>query len=128
MYNNPIVPEDFVVPTQLETDRMRLRMLTINDVEKDYEAVMSSEHRLRTVFREAGDWPNGLTLEQNTIELGWHQVEFVAPAVSVYVVAVVEDLYVVVWDAVAVVVFAIAALVRSGVVEGVAVVAVRGVG
>ncbi|MEM7207244.1 MAG: GNAT family N-acetyltransferase [Pseudomonadota bacterium] len=64
------------MPAVLETDRIRLRPLTIHDVVKDYDAVMSSEHRLKHVFRENGDWPTGLTLEQNMIELGWHQTEF----------------------------------------------------
>lgn len=76
MYNKPIVPEHFDVPGCLETDRMRLRPLMMSDAEKDYDAVISSENRLRTVFREAGDWPRGLTLEQNRVELGWHQTEF----------------------------------------------------
>ena len=76
MYNPPIVPDDFEVPQVLETERMRLRPLTMADVEQDYEAVMSSEHRLKTVFRENGDWPTGLTLDHNVMELGWHQTEF----------------------------------------------------
>ena len=76
MYKLPIIPNTFILPTVLETQRMRLRPLTIQDVVRDYEAVMESEERLRTVFRPHGEWPAGLTLEQNTIELGWHQVEF----------------------------------------------------
>jgi hypothetical protein len=76
MYNPPLVPDDFVVPAVLETSRMRLRPLTIQDVEKDYDAVMTSEDRLRTLFHPGGDWPCGLTLEQNLAELGWHQTEF----------------------------------------------------
>ena len=76
MYNQPLVPNDFDVPEVLETDRMRLRPLTINDAVKDFEAVMTSEERLRTVYDPDGDWPLGLTLEQNIIELGWHQTEF----------------------------------------------------
>ncbi len=76
MYNLPMIPEAFTVPEMLETQRMRLRPLTIHDVVRDYEAVMESEERLRTIFRPDGQWPAGLTLEQNTIELGWHQVEF----------------------------------------------------
>ena len=76
LYNSPIVPEDFPVPAQLETSRFRLRPLTIDDAEKDFDAVTTSESRLRTVFDPGGEWPLGLTLAQNTIELGWHQVEF----------------------------------------------------
>ena len=36
------VPREFEVPTLLETERFRLRPLTIHDVVKDYEAVMTS--------------------------------------------------------------------------------------
>ena len=76
MYNKPLVPDDFAVPLRLETDRMVLRPLTVHDAVRDYEAVMSSETRLKTVFRESGDWPTGLTLDTNIAELGWHQTEF----------------------------------------------------
>jgi hypothetical protein len=76
VYNPPFVPDDFDVPEVLETERFRLRPLTINDAVKDFEAVMESEERLRTVFEPVGDWPSGLTLGQNLIDLGWHQKEF----------------------------------------------------
>lgn len=68
------VPEDFEVPQNLDTDAYRLRMLTIHDVDKDFEAVMSSTDHLKKVW--GGTWPEGLTLEQNLIDLGWHQKEF----------------------------------------------------
>jgi hypothetical protein len=76
VYNPPLVPDDFEVPEVLETEHFRLRPLTINDAVKDYEAVMESEDRLRTMNKSGGDWPSGLTLEQNLIDLGWHQKEF----------------------------------------------------
>ena len=76
MYNQPMVPDEFEVPEILESEHMRLRPLTINDAVKDFDAVMSSEERLRTIHNPGGDWPMGLTLEQNVIELGWHQTEF----------------------------------------------------
>ncbi|MER3433543.1 MAG: GNAT family N-acetyltransferase [Leptolyngbya sp. ERB_1_1] len=71
----PFVPVEFKVPTTLETQEFRLRMLTVHDVVKDYEAVMSSATHLKTVF-PGGSWPDGLSLEQNLIDLGWHQKEF----------------------------------------------------
>jgi len=71
----PFVPADFVVPPSLETGEFRLRMLTVNDVVKDYDAVMSSAEHCRTIWPGMG-WPDGLTLEQNLIDLGWHQKEF----------------------------------------------------
>ncbi|MEM7293759.1 MAG: GNAT family N-acetyltransferase [Pseudomonadota bacterium] len=76
MYNTALVPDDYAVPLRFETNRVVLRPLTVHDVVRDYDAVMSSETRLKTVFREQREWPTGLTLEQNLIELGWHQVEF----------------------------------------------------
>ena len=76
MYKEPLVPADFTVPLVLETEHMRLRPLTINDVVKDFEAVVTSEARLLDVFQMPGGWPLGLTLEQNLIDAGWHQAEF----------------------------------------------------
>jgi hypothetical protein len=71
----PFVPIDFAIPAKLETEEFRLRMLTVNDVVKDYDAVMSSFDHRRTIW-PGGKWPEGLTLEQNLIDLGWHQKEF----------------------------------------------------
>lgn len=72
----PFVPPGFTPPAALQTARMRLRMLSIHDAVKDFDAVMTSAERLRTVFRPGGAWPEGLTLEQNLIELAWHHHEF----------------------------------------------------
>ena len=71
----PFVPTTFTVPESLETDEFRLRMLTVHDVVKDYDAVMTSVDHLKTIW-PGGKWPEGLTLEQNLIDLGWHQKEF----------------------------------------------------
>ena len=71
----PFVPADFEIPETLERPEFRLRMLTVHDVVKDYDAVMSSVEHLSTIW-PGGKWPRGLTLEQNLIDLGWHQKEF----------------------------------------------------
>lgn len=71
----PFVPKDFEVPATLETKEFRLRMLTVNDVVKDYDAVMTSVEHLKTIW-PGGAWPDGLTFEQDLIDLGWHQKEF----------------------------------------------------
>ncbi len=72
-----LVPAGFSVPTNLVTDEFRLRMLTINDVVKDYDAVMSSYEHLQGVFGPNSTWPRAdLSLEQDLIDLGWHQKEF----------------------------------------------------
>lgn len=69
-----LVPVDFEVPAGLETQKFVLRMLTIHDVDKDFEAVTSSTRHLQNVWNN--EWPQGLTREQNLIDLGWHQKEF----------------------------------------------------
>ena len=75
--NQALVPEDFDVPVSLETINFRLRMLTINDVVKDYDAVMTSVDHLRGIFGKGSKWPSlELSLEQDLIDLGWHQKEF----------------------------------------------------
>ncbi|HSG88050.1 MAG TPA: hypothetical protein VLA56_02480 [Pseudomonadales bacterium] len=71
----PFVPREFRIPESLETGEFRLRMLSVNDVVKDYDAVMSSVEHLQTVWPGSG-WPDGLSLEQDLIDLGWHQKEF----------------------------------------------------
>lgn len=75
--SNPFVPSDFKVPEKLETEKFRLRMLTVNDVVKDYDAVMTSVEHLQGVFGPHSKWPShNLTFEQDLIDLGWHQKEF----------------------------------------------------
>ena len=66
---------EFTVPRELSTANFTLRMLSIDDVEKDFEAVISSAERLSKVWPDS-DWPAGLTLRQNLIDLGWHEKEF----------------------------------------------------
>lgn len=74
---DPFVPSNFKVPQKLEEEKFRLRMLTVNDVVKDYDAVMTSIDHLKGVFGPQSKWPSKeLTLEQDLIDLGWHQKEF----------------------------------------------------
>ncbi len=69
------VPQDFNVPATLETPEFRLRMLTVHDVVKDFDAVITSVEHLKNIW-PGGTWPDDVTLEQNLIDLGWHQKEF----------------------------------------------------
>ena len=80
----PFVDEDFEVPEELVTGDFRLRMLTVNDVVKDCDAVMASRPNLLRLF--PGSWPEGLTLEANLIDLGWHQKEFMRRTSFTYTV------------------------------------------
>jgi hypothetical protein len=76
VYSRPLVPDDFVVPERLEGAGFHLRMLTIHDLVKDYDAVMTSADRLVGHMDPDDDWPLGLTLEEDLVDLGWHQREF----------------------------------------------------
>lgn len=82
-----IVPDDFIVPEKFEVEEYVFRPLAINDVIKDYDAVMSSINILRGTLGINKSWPsNDLTLEQNLIDLGWHQKEFQRKTSFVYVI------------------------------------------
>lgn len=75
--NHPFLPIDFKIPELLENEHFLIRMLTVNDLDKDYEAVMTSIDHLEGVFGPGSSWPSAdLTFEQDLIDLGWHQKEF----------------------------------------------------
>jgi hypothetical protein len=84
------VADSFVVPEVLETSEFRLRMLTVNDLVKDYDAVMSSVEHLKSVWPDSG-WPEGLTLEQDLIDLGWHQKEFMNRSSFAYTMVTLDE-------------------------------------
>ena len=66
-----LVPDDFEVPAGLEHARFRLRMLTVDDVVKDFDAFMSR------VDHQGEPQPAFVpTIAQNLVDLGWHQKEF----------------------------------------------------
>lgn len=79
------VPDGFPVPALLQTELFRLRMLSIADVDKDYEAVMESARLLRTMFGRG--WPReGFTREENWQDLAQHQAEFLQRLAFAYTV------------------------------------------
>jgi len=63
--------DDFVVPTGLEHERFRLRMLTVDDVVKDFDAICD-----RVDHEGSSQPPFVPTVAQNLVDLGWHQKEF----------------------------------------------------
>jgi hypothetical protein len=85
----PFVPPDFKVPARLETAEFRLRMLSVSDVVKDYDAVMTSTAHLKALF--GGTWPEGMTLEENLVDLGWHQKEFIRRTSFAYTVVSLDE-------------------------------------
>lgn len=89
--NKKFVPSDFIVPEKLETDKFRLRMLTVDDVEKDYEAVMSSREHLSDPSDD-NSWPReNMTLEENLQDLRRHQDEFLKRAAFAYTVMSIDE-------------------------------------
>lgn len=72
----PFVEADFAVPTEVERPGFRLSMLTTADLLIDYVAVIANASSLQGLFDADDPWPHGLTLEQNLVDLGWHEKEF----------------------------------------------------
>jgi RimJ/RimL family protein N-acetyltransferase len=90
MNQQPFVPPDFHVPPVLETEHFRLRMLSVDDVEKDYEAVMESRELLHATF--GGPWPReGFTLGENLRDLERHQREFLNREAFAYTVVALDE-------------------------------------
>ncbi len=68
------ITKDFQ-PTILEKETYRARKLTARDVYLDYLAVMSSIEIIHST--RGGKWPTkDLTIEDDLIDLSWHQREF----------------------------------------------------
>jgi hypothetical protein len=76
MYKRRLVPASFTPPARQQGHGFHLRMLTIHDVVKDFDAVMTAGDRLKGAMEQGSTWPDGLTLEENLIDLAWHQREF----------------------------------------------------
>ena len=66
-----LVPKDFAAPAGLEHERFRLRMLTVDDVVKDFDAICD-----RVDYQGSPQPPFVATVAENLVDLGWHQKEF----------------------------------------------------
>ena len=65
------MPADFEAPAVLEHERFRLRMLTVDDVVADFDALCSR------VDRDGKPQPPFVaTVRENLVDLRWHQKEF----------------------------------------------------
>jgi hypothetical protein len=66
-----LVPDGFTIPVGPANERFRLRMLSVDDVVKDFEAICER------VDRDGSSKPPFVsTVTENLIDLGWHQREF----------------------------------------------------
>jgi len=88
--SNKFVPDDFQIPAMLEIEHFRLRMLSVDDVQKDYEAVIESRELLHKMF--GGPWPReGFTFEENLKDLKRHQQEFLERKAFAYTVVSLDE-------------------------------------
>lgn len=70
------LPASFEVPALIERPDFRVRHITVHDVVRDFSAVMTNRAFLWARFGEVWGWPAAdLTLEQDLIDLAWHQKE-----------------------------------------------------
>ncbi len=84
------VPENFAIPAQLSNDRIRLRMLSVADAQKDYEAVVETRIRLRKSSHHG--WPrDGFTLDENVADLKRHEREFLDREAFAYTVVALDE-------------------------------------
>ena len=83
--NDLFVPQAFKVPDHLVSDQFRFDILSPVYAKLDYETVMSSRHRLTSVFNESDDWPDeNMTFEMNLEDLTRHEAEFHAREAFAY--------------------------------------------
>ncbi|MDM8555924.1 hypothetical protein QUF75_14420 [Desulfococcaceae bacterium HSG7] len=81
------VPQEFIVPKSFVTEQYCLEMLSPSVTEIDYDAVMTSKIRLRTVFSEKTEWPkDDMSLEENRRDLQKHALEFKSRQAFAYTV------------------------------------------
>ena len=76
MYSRPLLPKDQRPPETFSGEGFLARPLRLADAEADFEAVMAARDRLIGGMDPDSDWPEGLTLHENRVDLGWHEREF----------------------------------------------------
>lgn len=80
-----LVPVNFHVPHSIDINPFHLTKLVPAFALIDYEAVMNSRERLRTVFNEKTVWPaDNMSLKDNISDLIRHEKEFNEGAAFVY--------------------------------------------
>jgi hypothetical protein len=72
------VPKSFDVPTKVSLTPFQLTVLEESNAEVDYQAVMSSLKRLKSIFGPNTSWPSEkMSLEENIASLQTHHREFI---------------------------------------------------
>ena len=78
MYHRPLLPHGVRPPETWGGPDWMARPLRLSDAEADFEAVMDSAAALRGWMDPDDPWPEGMTLHENRVDLGWHEREFTA--------------------------------------------------
>ncbi len=65
------------IPQEHPLGAFVLKMLTVDDLDRDFQAVTMSAADIRKKYPN-NSWPEGLTRDGNLIDLAWHQREFQA--------------------------------------------------
>jgi len=72
-----LVPDEFKVPDLLTTERFRLRPITVHDVVKDYDAVMTNRAHLWSLFGDCWGWRGDAWPFENVAfpgrDISWHE-------------------------------------------------------
>jgi hypothetical protein len=88
----PFKQKNLIAPPTADSLLFALRPLTIHHVIKDYDAVMTSQAHLWQRFGAIWNWPAAdLTLEQDLIDLAWHQKEFQTNSSFAYTVLSLDE-------------------------------------
>ena len=75
--NITFVPKSFDVPTNVSISPFYFTVLEESNAEVDYQAVMSSLPRLKSIFGPNTSWPSeNMSLEENIVSLQAHKREF----------------------------------------------------
>lgn len=80
------------IPTVHVLGEFTLKALSIDDLERDFSAVMESAADIKAA-NPGSSWPEGLTNEKNLIDLAWHQREFEARRSFAWVIENIDGEY-----------------------------------
>ena len=76
MYHRPLLAHGLRPPDTWGGAGWLARPLRLADAEADLAAVMDSADHLRGGMNPGSSWPDGMTLHENRVDLGWHEREF----------------------------------------------------
>ncbi|MEM7519398.1 MAG: hypothetical protein AAF307_00035 [Pseudomonadota bacterium] len=79
-----------VLPRETPMGDLQLTRLSPEFVDEDFDAVMCAAPLMKGIF---GDWPAGLTREDNLVDLAWHEREFTARRSFAWIVRDKEETY-----------------------------------